>query len=155
MRLFELCGKDKNLSFSPFVWRTKMALAHKGLAYDSVYCNFTDKEAFAKAQSKTVPVLEDKGVWVGDSWKIACYLEDNYADRPSLFDGDGGRALALFMNNWAVYHLVGPMFKVLAPQIPQHLTAEDDEYFRATREKFFGHPIDDLIPHTDENTAIF
>ena len=155
MRLFELCGKDKNLSFSPFVWRTKMALAHKGLSYDSVYCGFTDKEPFTPANCKTVPVIEDNGVWIGDSWDIACYLEDNYPDTPSIFGGEVGRSLAFFMHPWSLDNLIRPMFDVVAPQIPQHLTNEDAKYFRESREKFFGHPVDDLLPHREANIEKF
>jgi glutathione S-transferase len=145
MRLFELCGEDKNLSFSPFVWRTKMALAHKALSYENIPCNFIDKAAFAQSGSKTVPVIEDDGKWISDSWDIACYLEDNYKDKPSLFGGDAGRGVSCFLNSWAAPSLIYPMFCVLAPDIPQHLTPKDAEYFRASRERFFGHPIDDLI----------
>ena len=155
MRLFELCGEDKNLTFSPFVWRTKMALAHKSLTYEKVPCNFTNKEAFAQSGSKTVPVIEDGGVWVSDSWDIACYLEDNYKDKPSLFGGDEGRGLALFLNNWAGPQLILPMFRILAPDIPQYLTTVDAEYFRSSREKFFGHPIDELLSHKEKNMERF
>ena len=155
MRLFELCGEDRNLSFSPFVWRTKMALAHKGLAYENIPCNFIDKEAFAQSGSKTVPVIEDKGVWVSDSWDIACYLEDNYKDAPSLFGSDEGRGLACFLNNWAGPNLILPMFYIIAPDIPQHLTTSDAEYFKNSREKFFGHPVEDLTNYKDKNLEQF
>ncbi len=29
--MYDLAGADPNRRFSPFCWRTKMALAHKGL----------------------------------------------------------------------------------------------------------------------------
>ena len=32
MRLYDLAGADPNLRFSPYCWRAKFALAHKGLA---------------------------------------------------------------------------------------------------------------------------
>ena len=47
MRLFELCGEDRDIRFSPFVWRVRLALAHKGLAYDCVPVRFLEKDAFA------------------------------------------------------------------------------------------------------------
>ena len=36
--LYDLAGADEHRRFSPYCWRTKMALAHKGLAFttDSV-----------------------------------------------------------------------------------------------------------------------
>ena len=32
LKLFELVGTDAGRPFSPFCWRTRMALAHKGLS---------------------------------------------------------------------------------------------------------------------------
>ena len=59
---------------SPFCWRAKFALAHKGLAWDEVPVGFTEKDKIAFAQSRTVPVMVDHdhgGRVVKDSWDIA------------------------------------------------------------------------------------
>ena len=42
MKLFELVGCDKDNGFSPFVWRTKLALAHKGLEAELVPLHFSE-----------------------------------------------------------------------------------------------------------------
>lgn len=42
LALWELAGDDPNLSFSPFVWRVRFALAHKGLAYQYKPWRFTE-----------------------------------------------------------------------------------------------------------------
>ena len=42
MKLYELVGRDPEKGFSPFAWRIKMALAHKGLSYESVPLHFTE-----------------------------------------------------------------------------------------------------------------
>ena len=42
--LFELCGADPELVFSPYCWRVRLALAHKGLDWQSRPIRFTDKE---------------------------------------------------------------------------------------------------------------
>jgi glutathione S-transferase len=36
LKLFELVGTDAERPFSPFCWRTRMALAHKGLGAESI-----------------------------------------------------------------------------------------------------------------------
>jgi len=36
LKLYELVGTDENRPFSPFVWRSRMALAHKGLSAQSI-----------------------------------------------------------------------------------------------------------------------
>ena len=40
--LFELAGADQSVRFSPHCWKTRMALAHKGLTAQSVPWRFTD-----------------------------------------------------------------------------------------------------------------
>src|SRR6202140_4330987 len=47
LKLFELVGTDEERPFSPFCWRTRMALAHKGLSAESIPWCFTEKEAIA------------------------------------------------------------------------------------------------------------
>jgi glutathione S-transferase len=93
LKLFELVGTDEQRPFSPFCWRTRMALAHKGLSAESIPWCFTEKDAIAPHNSEKVPVLIDDETSVADSWAIANYLEDTYSDRPSLFGGEGGRAM--------------------------------------------------------------
>ena len=34
-KLYELAGADENRKFSPYCWRARMALAHKGLEVES------------------------------------------------------------------------------------------------------------------------
>jgi glutathione S-transferase len=84
-KLFELCGTDPDRRFSPYCWRIRMALAHKGLDTETVPWRFTQSEAIAFANSKTVPVLVDGDQTVADSWAIAEYLDRAYPDRPALF----------------------------------------------------------------------
>jgi glutathione S-transferase len=93
LQLFELVGTEEDRPFSPFCWRIRMALAHKGLDATSIPWRFTEKDAINKHKSDKVPVLLDGERAVNDSWAIANYLEDTYPDRPSLFGGEGGRAM--------------------------------------------------------------
>ena len=62
---------------------------------------FTEKAATAHSGQERVPVIEDGGRVLADSWKIANYLEEAYPDRTSLFGGAAGEAMARFFNNWA------------------------------------------------------
>ena len=97
--LYDLCGEG-DVRFSPYCWRTKMALAHKGLAFETRPTPFTAIPTIADGTQKTVPVIEDKGRIVRDSFDIAVYLEETYPDRPSLFGGPGGQGAARFVENW-------------------------------------------------------
>ena len=85
IQLYDLTGAQPERRFSPYCWRTKLALAHKGLAFDTISWRFTDKDAIAFSGQGRVPVLVDGDRVVFDSWTIATYLEDAYPDRPSRF----------------------------------------------------------------------
>src|SRR5437879_4719356 len=101
--LHDLCFSD-DIRPSPYCWRTRLALSHKGLDYRTEPCAFTAIPAIAGGGHKTVPVLEDRqegaAKVVGDSTAIADYLEAAYPDRPALFAGPAGRAYAAFLHGW-------------------------------------------------------
>src|SRR5690606_11125706 len=99
--LYALSGEDRTRLFSPHVWKTMMALAHKGLAYEVVPVPFTGIAAMAGGAAGTVPLRRDGTHPVGDSFIIAAYLEEAYPERPTLFGGAGGEAMARFIESWA------------------------------------------------------
>jgi glutathione S-transferase len=155
LKLFELVGTDITRPFSPFCWRTRMALAHKGLSAESIPWCFTEKHAIAPHQSEKVPVLIDGETSVADSWTIATYLEDTYPDRPSLFGGEGGRALGRMLNWWGDVTVVGGMFPLIVADIPAHLKPDDAAYFRTTREARFGKPLEEVAAGRDKSVEGF
>ncbi len=155
LKLFELVGIDDTRPFSPYCWRTRMALAHKGLSVESLPWRFTEKETIAPYGSEKVPVLLDGDKAVVDSWAIANYLEDTYPDRPSLFGGAGGRAMARMINWWGDIAVVGGMFPLIVADIPGHLAAADAAYFRKSREARFGKPLEEVAAGRDQSVAGF
>ena len=147
--LYELLGDDDR-RFSPYCWRTRMALAHKGLEVRYVPCRFTEKEKFAFSGQDRIPVIQDKETTVFDSWDIACYLEDTYPDRPTLFGGMIGRGEARFFNEWNAT-LSAPILKSIVKDIHDHAAQEDRAYFRASREKRFGTTLEALQAERDSH----
>ncbi|MEY9388904.1 glutathione S-transferase [Bradyrhizobium japonicum] len=121
LKLFELVGTDASRPFSPYCWRTRMALAHKGLSAESLPWRFTEKSAISPHGSEKVPVLLHHDKAVIDSWAIANYLEDNFPDQPSLFGGEGGRAMARMLNAWGDIAIVGGIFPLIIADIPTNL----------------------------------
>ncbi|WP_316186723.1 MULTISPECIES: glutathione S-transferase family protein [unclassified Bradyrhizobium] len=150
VKLYELVGTDAGRPFSPFCWRTRMALAHKGLSADTIPWRFTEKSAIAPHGSEKVPVMLDGDRAVADSWAIANYLEDTYPDRPSLFGGAGGRAMARFLNAWGDIAIVGGIFPLIIADIPKNLAAEDADYFRKSREARFGKSLEEVMASRDQ-----
>jgi glutathione S-transferase len=155
LKLYELVGTDAKRPFSPFCWRTRMALAHKGLSAESIPWRFTEKTAIAPHNSEKVPVLIDGEKSVADSWAIANYLEDTYPDRPSLFGGEGGRAMGRMMNWWGDVTVVGGMFPLIVADIPPHLKPVDADYFRKTREARFGKPLEEIVAGREKAVESF
>jgi hypothetical protein len=72
--LYDLSAADGR-RFSPYCWRAKLALAHKGLDAATVPVAFTEIPAILGGGQTTVPVLDDGGRIVRDSFAIAEYLE--------------------------------------------------------------------------------
>jgi glutathione S-transferase len=134
--LYELVGRDGR-RFSPHCWRARLALAHKGLEAASEPWLFTEKHLIEDAGGQ-VPVLDDEGRRVGDSWAIAEYLEDAYPDRRSLFGCPAGRGLAHFVGMWTSGGLQLALFPCLAKDIHDHADPADQPYFRESREKRLG-----------------
>jgi glutathione S-transferase len=155
LKLYELVGTDATRPFSPYCWRTRMALAHKGLSADSIPWRFTEKERIAPHGSEKVPVLLHGDAPVVDSWVIATYLEDTFPDRPSLFGGAGGRAMARMLNWWGDVTVVAGIFPLIIADIPQNLDAIDAAYFRSTREARFGKPLEQIMAGREQAVAGF
>lgn len=154
-KLFELCGTETERVFSPFCWRTRMALAHKDLQAETIPWRFTEKEAIAPHQSDKVPVFLDGDTAVADSWAIANYLEDTYPDRPSLFGGEGGRAVGRMLNWWGDTAVVGGIFPMIVKDIYDHLRPADQPYFRKTREARLGKTLEEAGTNRDTVVEAF
>ncbi len=141
--LYDLVGKDDR-RFSPHCWRSRMALAHKGLEVEARPTRFLEIRSIAGGDQKTVPVVEDGGNTVADSWKIAEYLEAAYPQAPSLFGGANGKALTVFVQNWTVGTLHKGLVSLIIKDIHDHLTAEDRDYFRSSREQRLGRSLEEI-----------
>ena len=150
--VYELQGAEDR-RFSPYCWRIRMALAHKGIAPDVVPVRFTEKPKIAFSGQTRVPILVDGDHTVFDSWDIACYLEDAHPERPTLFPG--GRAMARLVQEWAnttVGPQIGPFIML---DIWKHLDPEDQTYFRDTREARLGKTLEAIVADRDSRLEAF
>lgn len=138
IKLYDLAAAEDERRFSPYCWRIKMALKHKGLEFETVPWRFSEKEALAFSGSSTVPVLVDDGRPVSESWAIAEYLDEAYPSRPALFEGWQSRALCHFFTHWTVRTVHPPLMRAIVLDLYGHLHEKDRAYFRASREKRFG-----------------
>jgi glutathione S-transferase len=155
LKLYDLAGAEADRRFSPYCWRVKMALAHKGLAVETIPWRFTEKDVIAFSNQGRVPVLVDGDRWVNDSWAIADYLETAYPDRPSLFDSPSGKALSRFHASWADTTLQGGMIGLVVLDIWKHVDARDKDYFRKSREERFGKTLEATVADRDQRVKGF
>lgn len=154
-KLYALCGTDKSRPFSPHVWKAKLSLAHKGLTFDVAPVGFTAIPSLEKGATKIVPLLRDGEKLVNDSFDIALYLEETYPDRPSLFAGEGGKAMARFVESWSQTALHTAIGRIAIMDIHDSLDPVDQAYFRASREQRFGKSLETVAGAGREDLEIF
>ena len=142
--LYALSGADRSRQFSPHVWKTVLSLAHKGLDYETVPVGFTEIPAIEGGSTATVPLLRDGDRLVRDSFDIALYLDEAYPDRPSLFGGEGGKAMARFIESWSQSILHMAVTRIAILDIHNLLEPADQTYFRRSREERLGASLEDI-----------
>lgn len=137
-RLYDLSGADRSLRFSPYCWRAKMAMAHKGLAFEPVPTAYSDISEIGDGSFGSVPVLFDRGQLVGDSFQIARHLDKAYSHLPPLFEGPAHIASCRFLETWANSLLHPIVLRMIVKDIHSVLRDDDQRYFRETREARLG-----------------
>ena len=153
IEMFDLAGADDNIRFSPYCWRIRMALAHKGLDVATVPVRFMEKVKLDFSGQKLVPVIRDGAKVVSDSWAIARYLDEAYADRAALFPS-GSAPLTNFVRHWTQTRLGMPLMRVALMDIYHTIHEGDRDYFRTSREQRFGKKLEEVIaPEAEAVTA--
>ena len=149
--MYDLAGAEYERRISPFCWRVRLALAHKGLPVETRPWRMVEKDTIAAAGVITVPVIVDGSRAIGDSWVIADYLEQAYPDRPALFASPQSRALTKMIHHWTeqLHRLLVPL---ILREVLTHIDDRDGVYFRTSRERAFGKPLEAVI---DESPAAF
>ena len=136
--LWELGGKDDR-RYSLFSWRTRMALRHKGLEFESRPVCMSDKQAIAFSGGKTVPVIRDGDTVVRDSWSIAEHLEKKYPTQPLYRD----RGLTHTFNVWVDRAVVPAMLPVVVADIYERVDPAARAFFRDFMEKILGKTLEE------------
>lgn len=141
--LYDLRGRDERLRFSPYCWRVKYALAHKGLDYQTRPWCYRDKEALAFSGQGAVPVLVDGEAVISDSYEILRYLDRTYPQAPLLGEGPA-EARARFFKHYAERALAPAIMRTVIMDLYQAVAPGDRDYFRASREKRFGRSLEEF-----------
>ena len=152
--MYDLAGVD-DVRFSPHCWVTQLALAHKGLSVDVVPKKFTEIASIGDGSYKLVPVINDNGTWVSDSWEIASYLERTYNHAPSLFGDRSDSALTAFVRNWSLCTLIPGIASLILLDVFEHVDPVDHEYFRTSRENLFGRTLEQVQSGREQRVDAF
>ena len=153
--LYDLVGHDAARPFSPHCWKTKMALAHKGLAATKVPTRFLEVPKVEGGVSKTVPVIRDGDRVVADSFAIAVYLDEAYPERPTLFGGEGGKAMARFIERWSQLTIHPYIATVALTDLHAMQDEPNAAYFREDREQRYGKRLEDVVAGREAGLAAF
>ncbi|RWC50056.1 MAG: glutathione S-transferase family protein [Mesorhizobium sp.] len=153
--LYDLVGRDTTRPFSPHCWKVTMALAHKGLDTSTVPTRFLEVPAVEGGVSKTVPVIRDGETVVTDSFAIALYLDEAYPDRPTLFDGEGGKTTARFVERWSQLTIHPYVTSAAIMDLHTMQDAENAAYFRQSREQRLGKRLEDVMATREARLGTF
>lgn len=94
----------------------------------------------------TLPIIQDPstGETVADSIAIAEYLDKTYPLSPTLIP-TGTRALQYAFQD-AFSAVIAPIYPVALPRLHTYLIPGSQDYFRKTREEWYGAKMEDFSP---------
>jgi glutathione S-transferase len=131
-------------TISPFVWATKLAVAHKGFDLDIVEGGFTGIMERTGGKTERLPAIVDDGKWVLDSWGIVEYLDQTYPERPLLIPHESTAALTKALDAWFWATAVGPWMRCFCADYRNVCYEHDKEYVTSTREVMLGKKLEDM-----------
>jgi len=134
--LYDLVLQDDRRP-SPFCWRAKFTLKHKGLSWRDEPMGFTEKDKIAFAQSQTVPVIHDGTAVVKDSWAIAEHLDKAHPDKP-IFKSEMALGYARFVSGWVDTAVHPALFVLIVGDLYDRVRPVDQPYFKESRGKRLG-----------------
>lgn len=140
------------VTLSPFVWRTKFAIRHKGFEIDDIPTSYMGIKTIIDGTYKRLPVIDDGGVIVPDSWDIAEYLDRTYPDRPLLYRSQAEKNFARFMDGWMWRTIIHPWFTAYTLDQVKLVHPEDRDYVLDAHQNriFQGRPLEEVVADREE-----
>jgi glutathione S-transferase len=138
---------ENGSTLSPFVWRIRYALAHKGLETELEPVAFTQIRQILDGHYEQVPIIEDNGKVIQDSWTIAQYLDRTYPDAPPLFRTYGEYTAARFFDRWMFREVIPHMYHCYVLDNVNQARPEDRDYLRENRQRTFlgGRTLEEVV----------
>jgi glutathione S-transferase len=150
IRLYDLVLKS-GVTLSPFVWRTKLAILHKGFAIDDVPTSYMGIRRILDGSYRRLPVIDDDGTIVPDSWDIAEYLDSTYPDRPLLYRSQAEKNFASFLDQWMWKGMIHAWFSCFTLDQVKLVHDEDREYvLDAHQNRIFKRPLEEVVADREQ-----
>lgn len=159
--LYDLPGTAcKHQAWSPNVWKTRIVLNYKNIPHKTEWVEFPDVAALAERIGAphtvlraggqpiyTVPILRDPATErsLAGSLQIALNLERMYPEAPALFPRGTEDAIIAFDAQFA-RSVASALAPLLLARVWAQLNEESKHYFRTTRERTYGLPLEDITP---------
>ncbi|KAF9563901.1 hypothetical protein EC968_004670 [Mortierella alpina] len=141
IKLFEIVDAKKN-SFSPMVWRAKLALNHKKISHETIPVTFLQipveiPKACPNVTAPTVPTMQvGNELGIQDSLAIAEYLEKTYPEAPTIFGKtESEKNLNRFFESYVSNKLQPAIQGLVILNMYKMQDPENAEYFKSSREK--------------------
>ena len=144
IQLFDLTDATHEIFFSPYCWRIRMALKHKGLDFKSTPWHFTDTDKLPEGAGNRVPIIIDGATTMGESGEIAAYLDRTYADKPALLADAAAQARAKFIESWCNASVFATLRPIAVEAVYKVIAEKDKAYFRESRERMLKAKLEDL-----------
>ncbi|KAI0089591.1 glutathione transferase GTE1 [Irpex rosettiformis] len=150
--LYDAPSQRSYKAWSPNTWKIRYALNYKGIAYRTEWTEYPDIEPLCKrlgipptdkkpngGDRYTLPIIYDPSTntAVGDSAKIAKYLDTAYPRTPRIFP-PGTDAFQAAFEAFFLSKILQPTFRTVAAQTAaKTLNPISGEFFRRSREEDF------------------
>ena len=151
IKLYNLVLKS-GITLSPFVWRTKFAILHKGFEIEDMPTSYMGIKSILDGTYSRLPVIDDGGKIVKDSWDIAKYLDETYPDRPLLYRSEGERNFAKFLDGWMWPTIIHPWFTAYTLDQVKLVHDEDRAYVLNAHQNhiFKGRPLEEVVADREQ-----
>lgn len=153
VRFYELAAAD-GTRFSPFSWRSRWGLRHKGVPFQSIAICF-DELAKIGGTDHTVPAIAVDGAVIDNSWRIAECLDQRYPEQPALFGCANAKGTARFVEAFVDKVVHPSILRLVARDVFDRMNERDQVCFRRTREEILGCTLEAAQATREEFVAKF
>jgi glutathione S-transferase len=154
MLLYDLVNAQ-GAHFSPNSWRARLALLHKGLAFEVRDVLFGDIAGISSGDKLTIPTLSHEGRLVTDSWAIVQHLDAAFPDTPRLIPAGAEGHVLKFFQYWVQTTIHGGIARLILKDLHDRLDPADQAYFRASREKQYKATLEEVQAGREERVDAF